>query len=240
MSMNAEFVQVAAFDLKRIQADPSQAEALFLDGPMIPLVSTKLNESMQERVRATGPQMLAQALSHFDPQLRKQIEERLGQSMAELASGQGGDALLKLMKERGDRVVSMSKFSNRREKLSLDKEWHGVHYVLCGQAEPGASLLSQAVMGGVDLGDDDEGFSGYGPARFFSPGKVAEIAEALGGSEVEAEAAGRFDAAKMTRLEIYPGWRATDANAVMDAFRRLRSFYADAASKENAIVTCLV
>jgi hypothetical protein len=42
-----------------------------------------------------------------------------------------------------------------------------LHYVLCGEAEPGADLLSQAVLGGAAFGEDDEGFSGYGPARYF-------------------------------------------------------------------------
>jgi hypothetical protein len=44
----------------------------------------------------------------------------------------------------------------------------------------------------------------------------------------------------MTKLSIYPGWKSSDAGAVMDAFRRLRNFYMDAASKQRAIVTCLV
>jgi hypothetical protein len=44
----------------------------------------------------------------------------------------------------------------------------------------------------------------------------------------------------MSQLEIYPGWRTSEAEGVMDALRRLRDFYADAASKGRAIVTCLV
>ena len=49
-----------------------------------------------------------------------------------------------------------------------------MHYVLCGEVEPGAAPLSQAVLGGVALGEDDEGSSGYGPARYFTAAQTAE------------------------------------------------------------------
>jgi hypothetical protein len=240
MSMNAVFVQVDPAELTRIKAEPSLVEALFQDGPMIPPAFAQLSETIQARIRARGPEMMANVFSQLDPRIRQRFEERLGQSTSSLASGQGGDAILKLMQDRGARATSMAKMNGPREKLSLDKEWHGVHYVLCGEVEPGTALLSQAVMGGTAIGEDDEGFSGYGPARFFSREKVNDLAKALSRPELEAEAAGRFDAAKMSRLGIYPGWRDTDATGVMDALRRLRDFYSDAASKGHGIVTCLV
>ena len=126
-----------------------------------------------------------------------------------------------------------------RAVLSLEKAWHGVHYVLCGEIEPGESLLSQAVLGGVELGDD-EGFSGYGPPRYFTAAQVAELGQALSRPELEAEAAARFDAERMSQLGIYPGWQPSHAEWVMDGLRRLRDFYSDAAKKRQAIVTCLV
>lgn len=240
MSMSGVFVQVDAAELARIQADPSAAEALFQDSPMIPPVFTQLNETMQARVRAMGPQMMARTLSQLDPRIRQRLEERLGQSTEALASGQGGEALLKLTRERGARAAGMTKLSGPREKLSLDKEWHGIHYLLCRETEPGAALLSQAVLGGDVIGEDDEGFSGYGPARFFTPEKVTAIATEMNRPGLEAEVGGRFDAATMSKLEIYPGWRQSDAENLMNALRRLRDFYADAAGKGRAIVTCIV
>lgn len=236
MSMNATFVQVDAAELSRIQADPSSAEALFQDeslaGPA--LAFTKL---MQDRVRTGGPKIAADVLSRLPPQLRQQLEASLGRTSAALASGEGGDTILKMMQERMTRPAAKA---YSRSTLSLDKAWHGVHYVLCGEAEPGLALLSQAVLGGVELGDDPEGFSGYGPARYFTALQVPNLAQALSRPELESEAAARFDAGRMSQLDIYPGWQPSDAEWVMDAFRRLRDFYADAASKKSAIVTCLV
>ena len=78
------------------------------------------------------------------------------------------------------------------------------------------------------------------PPRYFTAAQVAELGQALSRPELEAEAAARFDAARMSQLQIYPGWRPSDAEWVMDSLRRLRDFYSDAAKKRQAIVTCLV
>jgi hypothetical protein len=241
MSMNALFVQVDEAELARLRTHPSLAEALFEDWPVVPPAFTAITKTMQDRVRAAGPQMMADILSRMDPRIRQKMEERLGRTMTALAAGEGGDTILKLMGERmAARGGGPGSAAGKRTILSLDKAWHGVHYVMCGEVEPGPALLSQAVMGGADLGDDDEGFSGYGPARCFNAAQVAELSQALSHPELESEASARFDAARMSQLEIYPGWRPSDAEWVMDAFRRLRDFYADAAAHGRAMVACLV
>ena len=123
-------------------------------------------------------------------------------------------------------------------ELSLDKAWHGVHYLLSGSTEPTNTPLGQAVLGGTEVGED---FSGYGPARTFDPAQVARAAKALAAPEAEREAAGRFDAARMTELQIYPfGWEDDDRDWLLVSFRDLRGFYADAAAQGWAAVTCLV
>ena len=237
MSMIAKFVQVDPSELARFQENPALVEALFDDGPGMPPQFAALAKTMQERVRTAGPQLLAGALERMDPALRKQIEASLGRTTAALAGGEGGEDLLKMMQARrtggaGARAGSV---------LSLDKSWHGVHFLLCGKTEPDDSLAGQAVMGGTALGEeDDEGFSGYGPARCFAAEQVARISDVLSRPEVEQDAERRFDAPAMSQLGIYPGWRESDLKDVMDALRKLRDFYADAAGKGQAIVTCLV
>lgn len=240
MSMTATFVQVDAAELAHIQANPSLAEALFQQGPLIPPQFGALTNLLEQRMRAAGPQMMARALGQLDPRVRQRLEERLGRSADSFSTGAGAEDLLKQMRERFARASAADAPKARHTSISLDKEWHGVHYLLCGKTEPDDSLVSQAVLGGAILGEDDEGFSGYGPARAFTPEQVAALSQALSASDLEAQAAARFDAGKTTSLEIYPGWRASDAEEVMNAFRRLREFYADAAGKGRAIVTCLV
>ena len=242
MSMTAVFVHVGEDELTRLQADPSRAEMLFENGSAAASLAAfgKLSQVMQDRVKAMGPQMMANALSRLDPRLRSALEERIGATSQAMASGQGGEALLRLMQERPARASEIAATADAHKKLSLDKEWHGVHYLLCGKTEPDSELLSQAVLGGTVLGDDDEGFSGYGPARFHVSEKVAALSRELSRTDTETRAASRFDAARMTRLGIYPGWRQEGREQVIDAFRQLRDFYVDAAANGSAIVTCLV
>jgi Domain of unknown function (DUF1877) len=123
--------------------------------------------------------------------------------------------------------------------LSLDKAWHGVHYVLSGTVEPGKALLSEPVLGGTEIGED---FSGYGPARFFTAAEVVRLAGALGDPKTERDASDRYDPQRMSELQIYPfGWDEEDNREwIFDAFRDLRAFYSEAAENGRAVVTCLV
>src|SRR5581483_3826445 len=171
-------------------------------------------------------QLLAGAMD-MHPQLRSQIEASLGRSQEALRRGDGGEAVFELMRRR-----MSGRKADGHPKLELDKAWHGVHYVLSGTVEPGESLLSHAVLGGTEIGED---FSGYGPARFFTVAEVAELALAL------AEAEPHFDAQRMNELEIYPfGWSEASRHWIVEELGNLRAFYADAAANGRAIVTCLV
>ena len=234
--MTATFVEVDPGLLARIQSDPSIAEGLFM--PDFPAIFDP--ERIREAVLDRGPQLLAGALD-LHPQLRTQIEQSLGRSQEALRRGEGGEALLALMQSRlgGPPGGATEAAEETHGKLDLDKAWHGVHYVLSGAVEPGEPLLSRAVLGGTELEDD---FSGYGPARFFTPAEVAELAEALDDPQVDRDAAARFDPERMTELGIYPfGWDEEDSREwIFDALRDLRGFYSGAASRGGAVVTCLV
>jgi Domain of unknown function (DUF1877) len=240
MSMNAIFVQVEDGEIARFEADPDAVEGLFTAESLPTAGLLNMTAAMQERLRAIGPQAMAATLSRLPDPLRQQIEASLGRTAAAMASGQGDDDILKLMQKHLARRPNAP--AGKREVLSLDKAWHGVHYLLAGTAEPGPELRSQAVLGGVELGDDQEGFSGYGPARYFRASRVRELSEDLRRPEVEAQAITRFDPAKMSQLHIYPGWRSgtQDREWLMDAFQRLRDFYSSAAGQGRAIITCLV
>jgi hypothetical protein len=240
MSMNAVFVQVEEFELKKIQADPSIAETLFEDSPTLAPAFGNLAKMMRERIRAADPKLLADRLAGLDPRLREQLEQRIGHTTADLASGTGWDKVVEMIEQRFAGATPSGAPASKHSTLSLEKEWHGVHFLLCGKVEPDASLQSKAVLGGTILGADDEGFSGYGPARYFTPRQVSELSQALSRPGLAEEAAARFDAAVMNKLRIYPGFRPTDAEPLMAALTGLRDFYTEAASKGRGIVTCLI
>jgi len=239
MSMNAMFVQVEEAEIARFVADPEAVEALFANNKQTATGVQKLVATAQARMQAMGPEQMATMLSRLPEPLRQQLEKSMGRTSEQLASGTGKEDLLRLMQ---DKLMKRGQPAGApRETMSLEKAWHGVHYLLAGSAEPGPTLLSQAVLGGVELGGDPEGFSGYGPARYFRAAQVRELSAELSRPEVEAEAAARFDPGRMAQLEIYPGWSGEqDKEWVMDAFRRLRDFYASAAANGRAVVTSLV
>src|SRR5205814_4561024 len=89
--------------------------------------------------------------------------------------------------------------------ISLDKAWHGLHYLLCGAAEPAPGPLGQAVLGGTEIGED----LGYGPARYFTAAQTSQIAQALQPPGLEATVRAPFKLAEITSLGLYPGcWAA--------------------------------
>ena len=236
MSMNAMFVQVEEAEIARLERDPDLVEGLFVEHAM-PSAGL-LSSAIRERLAAIDPQRMREALSRLPDALRQQIEGAMARTTGAMGTSQG-EAMLKLLQ---DRMARRAESAGRREVLSLDKAWHGVHYLLTGEPDPGPELLSQAVLGGVELGDDPEGFSGYGPARYFRAAEVRELSQGPRRAEVESKAAGRFDPVRMSQLQIYPGWGedAQDKEWLMDAFRRLRDFYSNAAKQGRAVVTCLV
>ncbi len=109
------------------------------------------------------------------PEQREAIAKRLaalGVSAESFKAGTGGAALGKLMAERAGKLPQGVRPAGAGGSITLDKNWHGVHFLLCGAPEPGITLLSQVVMGGVEIGEDD---NGYGPARYFDAARTAAI-----------------------------------------------------------------
>ena len=121
--------------------------------------------------------------------------------------------------------------------LSIDKAWHGVHFLLTGDPQS-TSGLGAVMLGGTEVGED----GGYGPARYFTSTEVAELAAALDAPGLDAEVAGRYDPGRMTDLSIYPGvWDEEDARDwLVGSIGDLRAFFHNAAANGDVIVTCLV
>jgi len=129
--------------------------------------------------------------------------------------------------------------SEPENSIDIDKAWHGIHFLLTGEAEGGPEPLSLAVIGGEEFGPD----LGYGPPSFLTPAEVKAIAEALkplGRTELAA----RFDPQEMERKEIYPEviWTRDGDDAldyVIENYEVLRDMYLEAAARGDAIIQLL-
>ena len=121
--------------------------------------------------------------------------------------------------------------------VDVDKAWHGVHFLLTGEAWGGEPPLADAVLGGTEIGDDN----GYGPARYLTAEEVRAVAAVLADLPPAAFRA-RFDAAELVRHEIYPDiWKELDdaVGYVAAGYETIRDFYADAAGRGSAALIYL-
>ena len=123
--------------------------------------------------------------------------------------------------------------------LDLEGVWHGLHYLFTGTAwegEPPASLL---IVGGEDIGNEDDD----SPPRLIKPNQVREFSAFLASLTDEAFLR-RFDAERMAALDIHPSiWKQDkDPNPtelLQSGFDDLRKFVATAAEHAEAIVVHL-
>jgi Domain of unknown function (DUF1877) len=126
-----------------------------------------------------------------------------------------------------------------KDDLVLQKEWHGIHYLLTGDPWSAAGPYGQVILGGVEIGAD----LGYGPARLLTPPEVKAIAAQLKNMPVE-KLRERYNAAAMDRAKIYPGgWVQEGDEArdwVFDAYGKLVDFYARAAAQGKAVILVVV
>jgi hypothetical protein len=123
--------------------------------------------------------------------------------------------------------------------IDLDKAWHGIHYLLTGEAEGGVLPLSLTVFGGAEFGPE----VGYGPARFLTAAQAAQVAHALDTISVDSLRA-RFDPKDMEKKQIYPDviWIRDDADALdylLENYQQLIIFYREAASRGEAVIQWL-
>jgi hypothetical protein len=137
--------------------------------------------------------------------------------------------------EDDDRVEDLLDSDDGTTSYDLDKAWHGIHWLLTGSAEPTGDVLSDAVLGGEEVGDD----LGYGAPRLLTAGRVADVADALAGVDADVLHA-RFDPEAMRAAQVYPDvWDREDDSLegwLLGELDGLRGFYRAAATAEQAVI----
>jgi hypothetical protein len=122
------------------------------------------------------------------------------------------------------------------ESCSLEKAWHGLHYLLTGSSFEGEGPLAFLLQGGepADGGDPEDG----GP-RFFSAEEVNQLHEAI--SRVsDQELWSRFDPEEMNSQGVYPTiWDEPEEELKAEYlmyFGELKKFLAQASRDRQAML----
>ncbi|HYR09588.1 MAG TPA: YfbM family protein [Longimicrobium sp.] len=126
------------------------------------------------------------------------------------------------------------------DETSVDKAWHGLHYLFTGTAWESAGPAGYLLSGGEPIGDVDVG---YGAARaIHSPG-VQRFADFLASFDRE-ELLRRYDPSRMKELDIYPKiWDDEGEGGAFDYlweyFQVLCDFVAEAARRRSGMIIYL-
>jgi hypothetical protein len=123
--------------------------------------------------------------------------------------------------------------------VSVEKAWHGLHYLLTGSADESGSPLGFLVEGGQEIEDAD---GGYGPPRLFTPEETRAIQTALA-ALTDDDLWSRFVPAEMNELGIYPQiWDEPESDLrdeYLMYFRELKSFLDKAVAAKNGIMVTI-
>lgn len=212
MSMNGSLRRVIPELLESLLESPEGVTSLVMSAGA---AGSEAVQSVVEQMRAMMAGGMAQQM---DPAMAAQMQSLINQ----FSPGAGSaDA------EAPDGAGPM---------LGLDKAWHGLHYLLTGDAWGGEPPLAYAVLGDEELGED----LGYGPARCLTAEQVREVHAALSAVR-EDDLRTRFDPEALGAAEVYPSgaWDSDgdeEREWLMDAFRSLTAFYAEAAEAGDAML----
>ena len=123
-------------------------------------------------------------------------------------------------------------------KISLDKAWHAIHFLLNKSAWEGEEPLRSAVLGHTEFGDD----LGYGPPKYIKKDMVKEISKRLEAIS-EDELIKGYNAKIMANNEIYPQiWDEEDGENteyIVENYVPLRVFYRDAVAANKNVIAYL-
>lgn len=115
--------------------------------------------------------------------------------------------------------------------LDLDKFWHQVHYMVCGDVNPVGSGAGLAVMGGEPVDPDDEA-----SLLYLTPAQVSAIAADL--AHLPDKVVRERAAAEMPEeIDRTSGWSDQErAEILWGLFEKLRAFYAKTSQLGQAVV----
>ncbi len=145
------------------------------------------------------------------------------------------------LRNHSDLVISFlenGETDAEEKRIDLDKSWQALHFLFTGTAYDGKPPQAFLLQGGNQIEEIDVG---YGPARFQSPIEVDQFSEFLSGLD-ETNVLERYDTARMSELEIYPGiWEKDEEGEnhqeyILENFRRLKVLVTQAKDEGKGII----
>jgi hypothetical protein len=127
------------------------------------------------------------------------------------------------------------------DECSLEKSWHGLHFLLTGTEWEGQLPAAFLLNGGTEIGSHDVG---YGPARAFTSDETAGVAAHLSGLD-RTQLAARYDPARMDEMKLYPNtppnsWNDEgELDDLLNYFDELKEFVRKAADQRLGLVVYL-
>jgi len=120
-------------------------------------------------------------------------------------------------------------------KVSLEKAWHALHFLLTGSASGGTGPEAFLLAGGEPFGEQ----GGYGPPRLLRPDAVHALSACLSAISDD-QLWGRYDAARMTDEYIYPCiWDENEADLrkeYLGYYHKLKALVGRASQANDALV----
>ena len=121
--------------------------------------------------------------------------------------------------------------------VSLEKAWHGLHFLLTGEAWHQEGPLAFLLAGGQQVGDDEES-----PYRWFAPEEASEINRALSAVSDD-QLWSRFDAEEMEAQDIYPSiWDEDEEDLkeeYLDYFNELKDIVSQAVETGQGLLVSI-
>jgi hypothetical protein len=122
--------------------------------------------------------------------------------------------------------------------LDIQKSWDGVHFLLTGKSAMEEESVPPPLGNVVNGGADTDWEASYGMVRYLTPQEVKEVAVALDQISV-ADLRQRYDPKAFQAENIYPGaevWDETGIEHLLEVFRRVRSFFSEAAQAGDMVL----
>jgi len=211
MSMNLQLRSISSRALERLREHPHLAASVLTIGVA----------DLPGAVGLPVPPDLSAVLRDLPEDLAEQLRSRFGDSFSQSLGSESRRAA-SADAEWTSLGVAPSDFG---PFASIDKAWHGLHFLLTGSPWATSPGLGSAILGGDEIGDD----LGYGPVRAHDVEATAEIAEALDLLTADALRS-RYLPDQMEAQEIYPGGWDDEENLewLLEAFETTKNHFRSA------------